>query len=168
MKKSDANGDTHTAMASGTASSSGWMQLAGLYNFNVSGTLSGLTLYFEMPSSSTADFYVDDVSVTWANSSNFGTNGTSLVNWTDVRQRIDGFGASSAWRSSWSSSVADMYKPADHKHCHRSRCSASNPDFQSRSRPLERLAQRLERLFHLAAFGEPGRLNQPGKDQRHR
>jgi glucuronoarabinoxylan endo-1,4-beta-xylanase len=31
------------------------------------------------------------------------------VNWSDVRQRIDGFGASSAWRSTWNSTVADRY-----------------------------------------------------------
>ena len=31
------------------------------------------------------------------------------VNWTDLRQRIDGFGASSAWRSLWNSTVADRY-----------------------------------------------------------
>jgi glucuronoarabinoxylan endo-1,4-beta-xylanase len=37
------------------------------------------------------------------------TAGACRVNWNDVRQRIDGFGASSAWRSSWSSSVADMF-----------------------------------------------------------
>ncbi|HWX23104.1 MAG TPA: carbohydrate binding domain-containing protein [Candidatus Binatia bacterium] len=109
MKKSDGNGDTYTALASGPATISGWTQLAGQYNLSVSGTLSNLVLYFEMPSSSTADFYVDDLSVTVANAGNAGTNGISTVNWTDVRQRIDGFGASSAWRSSWNSSVADMF-----------------------------------------------------------
>ncbi len=32
----------------------------------------------------------------------------STVKWNDVRQRIDGFGASSAWRSSWTTAQADM------------------------------------------------------------
>jgi len=31
------------------------------------------------------------------------------VNWSDVRQVIDGFGASSAWRSTWNATVADRY-----------------------------------------------------------
>jgi glucuronoarabinoxylan endo-1,4-beta-xylanase len=31
------------------------------------------------------------------------------VNWTNVHQRIDGFGASSAWRSTWSDAQADMF-----------------------------------------------------------
>jgi glucuronoarabinoxylan endo-1,4-beta-xylanase len=49
---------------------------------------------------------------------NAGTDGTpppatvtgaATVNWADVRQRIDGFGASSAWRSTMSSNIADRY-----------------------------------------------------------
>ena len=40
--------------------------------------------------------------------------GTTLTNnctidWNDVHQRIDGFGASSAWRSTWTTSQADMF-----------------------------------------------------------
>ena len=31
-----------------------------------------------------------------------------VVNWNDVHQRIDGFGASSAWRSSWTTNLADL------------------------------------------------------------
>jgi O-glycosyl hydrolase len=31
------------------------------------------------------------------------------VNWNDVRQRIDGFGASSAWRNSWTAAQGDMF-----------------------------------------------------------
>jgi glucuronoarabinoxylan endo-1,4-beta-xylanase len=34
---------------------------------------------------------------------------TSSVNFNDVRQRIDGFGASSAWRGNWNSTVADLF-----------------------------------------------------------
>ena len=33
----------------------------------------------------------------------------TVLTGTDVRQRIDGFGASSAWRGSWSSGEADMF-----------------------------------------------------------
>ena len=86
-----------------------WTQLSGTYTLSVSGTLTGLTLYAEVPSSSTIDYYLDDLSVVANTSSSSGTNGTSTVNWTDLRQRIDGFGASSAWRSTWNSTVADTY-----------------------------------------------------------
>jgi glucuronoarabinoxylan endo-1,4-beta-xylanase len=34
--------------------------------------------------------------------------GQCTVDWNDVRQRIDGFGASSAWDSSWTTAQADM------------------------------------------------------------
>ena len=34
---------------------------------------------------------------------------TCTVNWTNVYQRIDGFGASSAWRSTWTTNLADMF-----------------------------------------------------------
>ena len=37
------------------------------------------------------------------------TPGACSVNWNNTYQIIDGFGASSAWRSTWSSSVADMF-----------------------------------------------------------
>ena len=32
-----------------------------------------------------------------------------LVDWNDVQQKIDGFGASSAWQSSWTSAQADLF-----------------------------------------------------------
>ena len=34
---------------------------------------------------------------------------TCTVDWNNVHQRIDGFGASSAWRSTWSTAQADMF-----------------------------------------------------------
>ena len=34
---------------------------------------------------------------------------TCTVNWTNVYQRIDGFGASSAWRSTWTTNLADLF-----------------------------------------------------------
>ena len=36
-------------------------------------------------------------------------SGTATVNYADLRQRIDGFGASSAWNSTWSSAEADLF-----------------------------------------------------------
>lgn len=108
MKKTDAGGDQYTALASGIVSSTSWSQLAGQYALSITGTLTGLTLYVEMPSSASADFYVDDLDVE-LNVPPGGTSGISTVTWTNVRQRIDGFGASSAWRSTWSSSVANIF-----------------------------------------------------------
>ena len=35
--------------------------------------------------------------------------GQCIVNWTNIFQRIDGFGASSAWRSTWSTWQGDMF-----------------------------------------------------------
>ena len=35
-------------------------------------------------------------------------SGLCTVNWNDVHQRIDGFGASSAWRSAWTTAQADL------------------------------------------------------------
>src|SRR5580693_3289048 len=32
-----------------------------------------------------------------------------IVDWNNVHQRIDGFGASSAWQSSWTSTEADIF-----------------------------------------------------------
>ena len=34
---------------------------------------------------------------------------TCTVNWTNVYQRIDGFGASSAWRGTWTTNLADLF-----------------------------------------------------------
>jgi glucuronoarabinoxylan endo-1,4-beta-xylanase len=110
MRKTDAGGDQYSAIASGSASSSSWLQLSGQYVLSVSGALSALTLYIEVPTSATVDVYVDDLSVDLPTGPPpSGTNGICTVNWTNVRQRIDGFGASSAWRSTWNSTVANMF-----------------------------------------------------------
>jgi glucuronoarabinoxylan endo-1,4-beta-xylanase len=109
MKKVDADGDGYAAIASGTVSADGWTQLSGQYALAVSGVLTSLTFYVEVPSSATASFYVDDLDVEPANSGGTGTNGASFIDAAEVHQRIDGFGASSAWRSSWSASAADKY-----------------------------------------------------------
>jgi glucuronoarabinoxylan endo-1,4-beta-xylanase len=83
--------------------------LSGQYTLTVSGTLSGLTLYLEAPSSSSAAFYVDDLVVQQSVSGPGGEDGQTAILWDEVHQRIDGFGASSAWRSSWSTALGDMF-----------------------------------------------------------
>ncbi len=109
MKKTDGNGDAYAAIASGTATASGWIALDGQYTLNVSGTLSQLTLYIEIPGSDTAACYADDLTVESSDPGAPGIDGESTVLWDDVRQRIDGFGASSAWRSSWANWQGEMF-----------------------------------------------------------
>ena len=59
-----------------------------------------------MPSSSNAAFYIDELG---------GAAGKYLpmdnapLDWTNVFQRVDGFGASSAWFGSWTTNQADMF-----------------------------------------------------------
>ncbi len=48
--------------------------------------------------------WVDNIQFTGPNLIN-----TSTVDWNSVAQRIDGFGASSAWQSTWNSSEADLF-----------------------------------------------------------
>ena len=108
IKKTDANGDQYTALGSTSASTNGWAQIAGQYTLSVAGTLSGLTLYAEVPTSATASYYLDDLSLVLP-APPPGTDGIVTVDWTDLHQRIDGFGASSAWRSTWTSQEADMF-----------------------------------------------------------
>ena len=76
---------------------------------NPSGTASTLTLYAEVPSSSTASYYIDDVQLTGGIIvSNQPISGASIVDWNNVHQRIDGFGASSAYNGTWSTAEADL------------------------------------------------------------
>jgi glucuronoarabinoxylan endo-1,4-beta-xylanase len=107
FQKGDGNGISYAAVASASVTASAWTQIAGQYTFTPSGTATTLVLYAEMPSSSSNSYYIDDVVVQSAVQP--ATNGACLVNWTNVFQRIDGFGASSAWRGSWTTSQADMF-----------------------------------------------------------
>jgi glucuronoarabinoxylan endo-1,4-beta-xylanase len=61
-----------------------------------------------MPGSATNCYYIDDVSVT-PPFVPAGTNGQCVVDWTNVFQRIDGFGASSAWNSGITTAQANMF-----------------------------------------------------------
>ncbi len=109
VKKVDGNGTGYSAIASGTVSTGGWTQLAEQYTLAVSGTLTELTLYLEVPTSTNAAFYVDDLIVEAVGSGYTDGAGQSTINWQEVHQRIDGFGASSAWRSTWTTAQADMF-----------------------------------------------------------
>jgi glucuronoarabinoxylan endo-1,4-beta-xylanase len=109
MQKTDGSGMSYAAIASGSVSSSGWTQLSGQYTYNPSGTVSALNLYAEVPSSSTASYYIDDVQLSGGTIvTNPPITGVSAVDWNNVHQRIDGFGASSAWNGSWNAAEADL------------------------------------------------------------
>ena len=109
MQKTDGSGTSYAAIASGSVSSSGWTQLSGQYMFNPSGTVTNLNFYAEMPSSATNAYYIDDVNLSPGSIvTNPPINGVSTVDWNNVHQRIDGFGASSAWNGSWNTAEADL------------------------------------------------------------
>ena len=110
MQKTDGGTTTFTAIASGSVSSSAWTQLSGQYAYNPSGTVSALTFYAEVPSSTNASYYIDDVQFTnqAPPAPQPPINGTSSVDWNNVHQRIDGFGASSAYNGSWNTAEADL------------------------------------------------------------
>lgn len=106
VQQIDGGGTSYITINSNSVSTNAWTQLAGQFTFTPTGTLTNLTLYAEMPTGTNA-YYIDDVSVTIV-----GTNpiisGSSAVDWNNVHQRIDGFGASSAWNGSWTSAEADL------------------------------------------------------------
>jgi glucuronoarabinoxylan endo-1,4-beta-xylanase len=107
MQKVDGAGTAYTAIAAGSVSTNGWVQLSGQYNFTYSGTLTSLVLYAEVPTSTNAAYYIDDLLV--QSTDVMPVNGTCCVDWTNVCQRIDGFGASSAWDSTWTTAQADLF-----------------------------------------------------------
>ncbi len=111
MQKTDGSGTGYTSIASGSATSSGWIQLSNQYTYNPSGTVSTLNFYVEVPSSSNASYYIDDVQFNGTVvivTNGPPTNGVATVDWNNVHQRIDGFGASSAWNGSWTATEADL------------------------------------------------------------
>ncbi|MGO8837671.1 MAG: carbohydrate binding domain-containing protein [Limisphaerales bacterium] len=105
LQKADGSGTSYTWIASGSVSTNSWVQFEGQYTFAPTGPVSVLNLYAEVPSSSNAAYFIDDLVVQPLNT----TNGSCTVDWTNVFQHIDGFGASSAWDGSWTTNQADMF-----------------------------------------------------------
>ncbi len=109
MQKTDGGTTTYAAIASGSVSSGGWTQLTGQYTYNPAGSVTTLNFYIEVPSSTNAAYYIDDVQFSTTEPvTNSTITGVSTVNWNNVHQRIDGFGASSAWNGSWTTPEADL------------------------------------------------------------
>src|SRR5579859_764574 len=109
MQKTDGGGTSYAQIASGSVSATAWTQLSGQYTYNPSGTVSALNFYAEVTSSSNASYYLDDANFSGQTIvTNPPTNGVSVVDWNNVHQRIDGFGASSAWNGTWNAAEADL------------------------------------------------------------
>jgi glucuronoarabinoxylan endo-1,4-beta-xylanase len=108
MQKSDGSGTSYAAIASGSVSANSWTQLSGQFTYNPSGAVSALNFYAEVPSSTNASFYLDDIQFSPPELVTNSTTGVSTVDWNNVHQRIDGFGASSAWNGSWTTAEADL------------------------------------------------------------
>ncbi len=108
--KTDGNPTSYAQAATGTATSTGWSQVSGQYTLSVSGTLGSLTLYAELPNSTNAAYYIDDLSVQLTNvPPPPPTNGQCTVDWSTTFQRIDGFGASSAWQGTWTTPEENIF-----------------------------------------------------------
>jgi O-glycosyl hydrolase len=76
---------------------------------STAGSVYGITIQLETYGNAlngTSKMYVDDIIL--AGGTNPPITGLSAVNWNTVHQRIDGFGASSAWNGSWTAAEADL------------------------------------------------------------
>jgi glucuronoarabinoxylan endo-1,4-beta-xylanase len=102
------------------------LQAGHMYAFEVTGTLNTQPMYWYRSTNDTYSGGAAYRSRSWINGNSardfslaiYGsaTNGLSnatataqcILDWSNVCQVIDGFGASSAWRSTWSAALADM------------------------------------------------------------
>jgi len=79
---------------------------------NISSSIYGIMIQLETYGNAltgTSKMYVDDVQLSGGTIvTNPPINGVSAVDWDNVHQRIDGFGASSAWDGSWTTPEADL------------------------------------------------------------
>jgi glucuronoarabinoxylan endo-1,4-beta-xylanase len=101
------------------------LQAGHMYAFELRGGVNTIPMYWQR---TTSDTYAGGAAYrnqTWINNNNArdfalalyatGSSQTGItatasctVDWNDVHQRIDGFGASSAWKSTWTTAQADM------------------------------------------------------------
>ena len=79
---------------------------------NISSSIYGIMIQLETYGNAltgTSKMYVDNVQLTGGTPvTNPPISGASTVDWNNVHQRIDGFGASSAWNGSWTTPEADL------------------------------------------------------------
>jgi glucuronoarabinoxylan endo-1,4-beta-xylanase len=79
---------------------------------NISSSIYGIMIQLQTYGNAltgTSKMYVDDVQLSGGTIvTNPPISGASTVDWNNVHQRIDGFGASSAWNGSWTTAEADL------------------------------------------------------------
>jgi glucuronoarabinoxylan endo-1,4-beta-xylanase len=92
------------------ANNTGWVFFS--VPVNISASVYGITIQLETYGNAltgTSKMYVDNVQLTGGTPVvNPPISGASTVDWNNVHQRIDGFGASSAWNSTWNIAEADL------------------------------------------------------------
>jgi glucuronoarabinoxylan endo-1,4-beta-xylanase len=93
-----------------TAGNTNWVYFS--MPVNIPSNIYGITIQLETYGNSlngTSKMYVDDIQLIGpAPVTNPPINGASVVDWGNAHQRIDGFGASSAWDGSWPTAEADL------------------------------------------------------------
>lgn len=77
-----------------------WTPLSGSYTLTVNGTLTNLLLYFEGPAAG-VNYYLDDTNAVLYEPPTPGPSATGQVIFTDVHQKLEGFGAAGAWCENW-------------------------------------------------------------------
>ena len=98
VQQTDGNGTNYHYVDGATASNSSWVEVAGSFTLNVTGTLTELMVYFEGPDSG-IDIYVDDAVVYGPEPGSVSVTGQINVN--TRHQEIEGFGAAGAWYEGW-------------------------------------------------------------------
>ncbi len=78
IKQTDDAGTKYHYIVGSTVSDSGWTNLSGFFTLQVTGTLTDLLLYFELPPAG-VNFYVDDVSVVATDSGNWEAEADSRI-----------------------------------------------------------------------------------------
>jgi len=100
IKKTDGGVTTYTCVCQTTGYNGVWTPLIGTYTHSVNGTLTALDLYFEGPASG-VNYYLDDANVVLYELPTPEPNATGKVDFGDVHQELEGFGASGAWYENW-------------------------------------------------------------------
>jgi len=100
ISKTDGSGTSYYQVCSSTGFNNEWTPISGSYTLTVSGTLTGLLLYFEGPAAG-INYYLDDVNAVLYEPPTPGPNATGQVNFTDIHQKLEGFGAAGAWYEGW-------------------------------------------------------------------
>jgi glucuronoarabinoxylan endo-1,4-beta-xylanase len=100
ISKTDGGGTHYYGAGSTMAFNNEWTPISGSYTLTVDGTLTNLLLYFSGPAAG-VNYYLDDVNLVLYEPPTPGTEASGQVNFTDVHQKLEGFGADGAWYEGW-------------------------------------------------------------------